>query len=165
MKSLYLVGFMGSGKTSVAAELHHKLGWLVEDMDALIEQAYQTTIPEVFKEKGEETFRQYETEILKQTTKENTIVSTGGGVIQKEYNRNWLKTHGKVIYLSTSWEEIKRRLVDDENRPIWNNQDRDKESLLVSRLPYYIEVADIIVETDGKTTEQIATEIISHLHE
>ncbi|WP_066193001.1 shikimate kinase [Gracilibacillus phocaeensis] len=163
MKSLYLIGFMGSGKTSIAERLHQKLGWEVEDTDQLIEEWYQTTIPTIFKEKGELVFRQYETTVLLKTTRKNTIISTGGGIIEKESNREWLKEQGNVVFLSASWEEINQRLIHDQNRPIWNNQDRDKKKLLADRLPLYREIADIVVETDGKTEHEIAEEIMNRL--
>ncbi|MGP4042338.1 shikimate kinase [Gracilibacillus sp. D59] len=164
MKSIYLVGFMGSGKTSVATHLQSVLNWTVQDTDQMIEDYYQMNIPSIFKEKGEEIFREYESNILHQTKKENTIVATGGGIIEKEVNRKWLRVNGTVIFLQTSWKEIERRLKDDSSRPIWNNQSRDKQRLLEERLPKYLEVADYIIYTDGKNVEEITSEIISKIN-
>ncbi|SFL82499.1 shikimate kinase [Gracilibacillus orientalis] len=164
MRSIYLVGFMGSGKTSIATHLQSELKWTVQDTDQMIEDYYQMNIPSIFKEKGEETFREYETNILHQTNIKKTIVATGGGIIEKEVNREWLQTNGTVVFLQTSWEEIERRLVEDHSRPIWNNQSRDKQKLLEERLPKYFEVADYIIYTDSKSVEEIATEIISQIN-
>ncbi|WP_208588400.1 shikimate kinase [Gracilibacillus suaedae] len=164
MKSIYLVGFMGSGKTSIATYLQSALKWSVQDTDQMIEEHYQMNIPTIFKEKGEETFREYETNILHMTNNENTIVATGGGIIEKDLNRKWLRTNGTVVFLQTSWEEIERRLMDDVSRPIWNNQSRDKQQLLEKRLPKYLEVADYVIYTDGKSVEEIASEIISKIN-
>lgn len=91
------------------------------------------------------------------------MLQRGGGIIEKEENCNWLKKHRNVFFLDTSWEEINRRLVDDELRPIWNNQNRDKKQLLARRLPVYREVANFIIKTDGKAIEAIAEEIVSKL--
>ncbi|QGH34913.1 shikimate kinase [Gracilibacillus salitolerans] len=164
MKSIYLVGFMGSGKTSIATYLQSRLEWPVQDTDQMIEEHYQMNIPSIFKEKGEETFREYETNILHMTKQEKTIVATGGGIIEKEMNRKWLQTNGTVVFLQTSWEEIERRLMDDVSRPIWNNKSRDKQRLLEERLPKYLEVADYVIYTDGKSVEEIASEIISKIN-
>ncbi|WP_163537762.1 shikimate kinase [Gracilibacillus sp. YIM 98692] len=163
MKSIYLVGFMGSGKTSIASALKESLHMEVQDTDDLVEKTYKQTIPEIFAKKGEKTFREYETEVLKSTNKTNAIIATGGGIIEKEENRKWLEQHGTVIFLQTSWEEIKRRLINDGSRPIWNNQDRDKKELLIQRTPKYLEVADVTIDTDGKTVEQLKNEIIGYL--
>ncbi|MFC4404229.1 shikimate kinase [Gracilibacillus xinjiangensis] len=163
MQSIYLVGFMGSGKSNVAVALHQKLNKQLLDTDQMIVDTYGLTIPEIFQQKGEEIFREYETSVLKQTPIKEAIIATGGGIIEKAENREWLKENGKVIFLKTSWEEINRRLVDDQSRPIWNNQDRDKQQLLVERTPKYLEVADLIVETDGKDVHSIIEEIADKL--
>lgn len=163
MKSIYLVGFMGSGKTSIAKALQEKLGWQSQDTDEMIVQEYNQSISTIFKEKGEAVFREYETSILKSTIPVHTIVATGGGIVEKEENREFLKNNGVVIFLETSWEIINQRLTDDETRPIWTNKNRDKKELLKSRIPKYMEVADFIVKTDDKSVDEIASEIISFL--
>ncbi|ENH97455.1 shikimate kinase [Gracilibacillus halophilus YIM-C55.5] len=164
MHSIYLVGFMGSGKTSIAKGLQQWLRMETYDTDALIEANYGQSIPKIFAEDGEETFRQYETNTLKQTVQEDAIVATGGGIVEREENRSWLKEHGIVIFLETSWDEINRRLIHDTSRPIWNNQNRDKHALLHRRTPLYEEVADKTVITDDKSVEQICDEIIAFVH-
>ncbi|SER16538.1 shikimate kinase [Gracilibacillus ureilyticus] len=163
MQSIYLVGFMGSGKTSVAEKLKEETNKIVLDTDQLIVEEYGLTIPEIFEQKGEAVFREYESSILKNTPVHDAIIATGGGIIEKEENRKWLKENGKVIFLQTSWDEINRRLIDDQSRPIWNNQSRDKQKLLNDRTPKYKEVADIVVTTDGKELEMIVNEILSQI--
>ncbi|SHN12120.1 shikimate kinase [Gracilibacillus kekensis] len=163
MKSIYLIGFMGSGKTSIAIRLQEKLNLKLQDTDQMIEANYQMEIPTIFAEKGEETFREYESSVLKQTEQEDTIVATGGGIIEREENRLWLQNKRNVFFLETTWEEISQRLIGDQSRPIWNNQSRDKQQLLEQRLPKYQEVATYIIKTDGKSVEQIADQIISKL--
>ena len=163
MKSIYLVGFMGSGKTSIALALKDKLGWKSQDTDELIEEEYHQSIPTIFKDKGEQVFRDYETAILKKTQQKQTVIATGGGIIERKENREFLKQHGIVIFLDTSWEEIVKRLSDDGSRPIWSNKNMDKKKLLKERLPKYKEVADIIIKTDQKSIDVITDEIISNL--
>lgn len=163
MKSIYLVGFMGSGKTSIALALKDKLGWKSQDTDELIEEEYHQSIPTIFKDKGEQVFRDYETAILKKTNQKQTVIATGGGIIERKENREFLKQHGIVIFLDTSWEEIVKRLSDDGSRPIWSNKNMDKKKLLKERLPKYKEVADIIIKTDQKSIDVITDEIISNL--
>ncbi|WP_058307464.1 shikimate kinase [Gracilibacillus massiliensis] len=164
MKSIYLIGFMGSGKTSIAIRLQEKLNCKLQDTDQMIEVHYNMEIPTIFTEKGEEVFREYESSILKQTEPEDAIVATGGGIIEKEENRKWLRNKENVFFLETSWEEISRRLIDDQSRPIWNNQSRDKQQLLEQRLPKYHEVANFIIKTDGKSVETITDDIISKIN-
>lgn len=163
MTRIFLVGFMGSGKTSVAKQLQKELKWPLKDTDEMIEKYYGMNIPTIFAEKGEAVFRQYETNMLKRIASGNTIIATGGGIIEKNENREWLKKNGMVFFLDTSWQEIFTRLENDESRPIWNNQSRDKQQLLHKRLPLYKEVANEIIQTDGKSVEQIAAEIITNL--
>lgn len=163
MKSIYLVGFMGSGKTSIALALKDKLGWKSQDTDELIKEEYHQSIPTIFKDKGEQVFRDYETAILKKTNQKQTVIATGGGIIERKENREFLKQHGIVIFLDTSWEEIVKRLSDDGSRPIWSNKNMDKKKLLKERLPKYKEVADIIIKTDQKSIDVITDEIISNL--
>ncbi|WP_117169237.1 shikimate kinase [Paraliobacillus sediminis] len=160
MNSIYLIGFMGSGKTTIANRLGAKLHLAVQDTDKMIELYYQMKIKDIFLKYGEKTFREYEQEILGKVEKINCIVSTGGGIIETPDNVLELKKN-QTIYLQTSWEVIMNRLKGDTGRPIWNNQDVDKQALLHKREGKYIEAASIIVNTDGKSTNQIVTEIIT----
>ncbi|MDL4841561.1 shikimate kinase [Aquibacillus rhizosphaerae] len=161
MKSIYLIGFMGSGKTSVAKRLSEVLHVSLIDTDDLIEETYQTTIANIFAKSGEKTFRDYETDILRKTPIKDRIISTGGGIIERQENIDWLKSNGIVIYLQTSWQEIVHRLKDDSARPIWNNEQRDKKKMLEKRDIKYKETADYIIITDGKTPEMIVNELIT----
>lgn len=160
MDNIYLIGFMGSGKTTIANRLGTKLQLAVQDTDKMIELFYQMKIKDIFLQYGEKTFREYERQILGEVEKHNCIVSTGGGIIETPENILELKKH-QTIYLQTSWEVIMNRLKEDTGRPIWNNQDVDKQALLHKREGKYIEAASIIVNTDGKTTNQVVTEIIT----
>ncbi|WP_232824277.1 MULTISPECIES: shikimate kinase [Paraliobacillus] len=160
MDSIYLIGFMGSGKTTIANRLGTKMQVAVQDTDKMIERFYQMKIKDIFLNYGEETFRDYEHQMLKKTEKKNCIVATGGGIIETPENILELQKQ-QTIYLQASWEVIMNRLKGDKDRPIWNNQEVDKQALLHKREARYIEAASIIVNTDGKTTNQIVTEIMT----
>ncbi len=159
LKSIYLIGFMGSGKTTVAKLLSKKLGLTLQDTDEMVEAYYQMPIKKIFADYGEEVFRNYEQNMLTKTNQKNTIIATGGGIIELPANIEWLSDK-KVIYLKTSWTEIVNRLTFDQNRPIWNDQSRDKESLLARRESKYVEASKYVVHTDQKDTYEIVEEII-----
>ncbi len=151
---------MGSGKTSVAKYVAEKLNCITVDTDQLIEENYQTTIPEIFSNYGEATFRNYEKHILQTLRTENLVVATGGGIVETEENSDWMKNHGVVIYLETSWEQIVERLQEDQSRPIWNNRQIDKQLLLQKRNEKYQKAATHQVITDGKMPDELAEEIL-----
>ncbi|WP_113866051.1 shikimate kinase [Paraliobacillus ryukyuensis] len=159
MESIYLIGFMGSGKTTVAHELAKRCGAAVQDTDRMVEINYELSIKEIFAAFGEDTFRAYEHQMLINTNPANTIVSTGGGIIESQQNINWLSTH-QVIYLKTSWSEIVRRLQHDKNRPIWNDQTKDKLALLNAREEKYLQASKYVIQTDEKNPKEIANEIV-----
>lgn len=160
MDSIYLIGFMGSGKTTIANHLAKKLRLPVQDTDKMVESYYQMKIKHIFEKYGEATFRMYEQNMLSRSKKENCIVSTGGGIIETQENVDMLKSY-QTIFLQTSWEVIVDRLKEDKDRPIWNNQQRDKLALLHKRTDNYMEASSFIVNTDGKTSTQIVDEIIT----
>ncbi|QDP40588.1 shikimate kinase [Radiobacillus deserti] len=160
MQSVFLIGFMGSGKSSVCTCLADRLKWKAKDTDHEIELYYEETIPQIFATKGEDVFRTYESHILKQMPITNTVIATGGGIIGKAPNREWMKKHGIVIYLHASWNEIKRRLADDTQRPLWKDTIA-VQALFKSRLPLYEETSHYQIQTDQKTVDAITEEIIS----
>lgn len=149
---------MGSGKSTVGLELAKQLDQSYIDTDTYIEMKYGN-IPDIFQQKGEETFRLYEIKTLKETTKYQ-IISTGGGIVEKQENYQTMKTNGVIIYLHTSFKEIVKRLGKDANRPLWNKSMKDKENLYKKRIPLYKEFSDYIVQTDQKTVQELVQEII-----
>lgn len=158
---IYLVGFMGSGKSTVAEQLSHKLGMPYIEMDDEIEKEQGISIPEMFETYGESFFREKETSFLRGISKE-VIVSTGGGVIISEDNRRLLKS-GTVIYLKAEWETIVQRLMEDTKRPLWKGDAQEKKTRFESRLKLYEEVADEIVSVDDRTPDEIAVDIQKRL--
>jgi shikimate kinase len=161
MKALYIVGFMGSGKTTVGAELAKRLNVPVVDTDHYIEQQAGRTITDIFAEEGEEKFRLFETAVLEQLPTNNIIITTGGGLFMKEVNRQWMKANGTVIYLHCDLEEIWARLQNDHTRPLLQHQSFEKAKELYEwRQPFYAQ-ADIIIDTTGKQIAHICNEILS----
>lgn len=163
MKRIFLTGFMGSGKSTVGAVLAEQLKADFADTDAYIEEKEAKRISDIFAEQGEAHFRSLETKALEEV--HERIVSTGGGIIERPENIRLMKEKGIVVYLSTTFAEISRRLDEDETRPLWK-QDLDGKKLLFSRrLPVYEQAADIIVATDGRPADDIAAEILHKLKE
>lgn len=161
MKTIYLIGFMGSGKSTIGGKLGEVLIENYLDTDREIEKVYKQNIPEIFSEKGEETFRQYETAILKKVNQ--PIISTGGGIVERKENIHIMKQNGTIIYLATSFKEIFKRLEKDVNRPLWNKDIADRKALYYKRVHLYEKHADEIIVTDGKSPEMIVNEILMRL--
>lgn len=168
-KNIILIGFMGSGKTSVGEELAKVLSYTFCDTDQLIEQEAGITIKEMFQTHGEEYFRSFETRLLQklESSLSNSVLSTGGGLPLKDENAKLLKEIGHVIYLQTSKDTVLQRLMGDTNRPLLQGEDRNErvEQLLTSRTPLYEKAANQIVITDGKNVEEIVETIIKQYKE
>ena len=159
MKSIFLTGFMGSGKTTIGKLLAEKLSLPVVDTDHVIEEKLNKTIREIFETEGENQFREYEHQFLEMMPTENTIVTTGGGIILRKENRDWMRKHGVVVYLHCEPEEILNRLAGDQTRPLLDG-DKKKNvlSIFTERTPFYHDT-DFKVDTTNKTPEEIVLEI------
>lgn len=164
--NIILEGFMGSGKSTVSELISDKLELELIDTDEAIEEAEGRKISEIFEQDGEEAFRDMETELMEMVISEHmreTVISLGGGLPVREKNRELLKRAGKVVYLRTSPETVYDRLKGDDTRPLLKSEDplaRIKE-LQDKRGQIYEDAADIIVDTDGKSPEEVANEIIA----
>lgn len=166
-KNIILVGFMGTGKSTVAAELARRGNYHLTDLDIEIERRSGMTIQEIFRQQGESAFRDLESSALsKLRGQEGLVVAMGGGVLGRPENRELIQSIGRVIYLRTTFATIQRRLKLSCERPLvkekpdWNAL----EALLLSRTPFY-EAADLIIDTNNKSPEEIATEILQRLAE
>jgi shikimate kinase len=159
MRAIYLTGFMGSGKTTIGRALSEKLGIPVIDTDEMIEKKAGKTIPAIFADEGEERFRKYEQEILKQLPTNDVIITTGGGMVISKENRSWMKKHGNVIFLSCSLDIIYQRLQSDTNRPLFSQNKEKMKELYEKRLPYYLEAA-FTIDTSHKSVEEIVEDIV-----
>lgn len=158
---IILIGFMGSGKTTVAKSLGEKLNLKVIEMDGLIIKKTGKSINQIFSEDGEMRFRELEIQMAKSLAEKNKcIISTGGGVVMNKIILDYLKEKGKIIFLKTSFLEIKKRLKNINDRPLFKNN-KSAEKLFVFRQKLYEEYADLIISTNGKSVEKITYEIIS----
>ena len=164
-RSLYLVGMMGSGKTSTGRPLAEQLGYGFVDADAVIEQAAGCSIPEIFERDGEAGFRALESQVLNAISQRHSlVVATGGGVVTQQ--ENWGLLHsGIVIWLDVVPEQLMQRLKADSTvRPLLQTDDPDAalNALLNQRRPLYAE-ADLTVVIDQETPEAVADGILQLL--
>lgn len=165
---IVLIGFMGSGKTSVGLKLSYKLRMPIEDTDKLIERREGCTISELFARKGEEYFRRCETELLTELSKKSLskIYSVGGGTPVREENRKLLKRLGTVIYLRARPETVYERLKGDRTRPLLqceNPLERIRE-LMEERREIYESCADVTVDVDSGNLDEITEKIAEGLN-
>lgn len=161
--NVVLIGFMGAGKSAVAAHLGKYYGMDIVEMDALIEEREKMSIPDIFKEYGEEYFRGKETALLTELqNRKNTVISCGGGAALREQNVKEMKKNGKVILLTASPETIYKRVKNSSNRPLLagkKNVEGIKE-LMESRREKYELAADLVIRTDGKTVPEVCKELM-----
>ncbi len=163
MKNIYLIGFMGTGKSTVACELRRRTATILVEMDQVIEEQQKMTVTEIFAKYGEEYFRELETELLRDLgTQENLIVSCGGGSVLRDENAGIMKKSGKVVLLLAEPETIYERVRNSVNRPILNGNMNPEYigELMGERSARYQAVADISVSTDGKRVPDICAEIL-----
>ena len=158
INNIIFSGFSGSGKTTLAKIIAEKLGMEYVDLDTLIEQEYNFSIPDVFKKYGEEQFRKTETDILSKLVKNNSkkIVSLGGGALENTANCEIVKENSFVVYLYSDLEVVKQR-INFETRPLLRkNQD---ENLLLNffekRKFQYFKNSDLIFYNTGTTIESL----------
>ncbi|MFN3689558.1 MAG: 3-dehydroquinate synthase [Fimbriimonadales bacterium] len=158
MPHLYLIGNMGSGKTTLGKQLAESLRLPFYDMDALIEQASGRTIAEIFAQQGEARFRELERELLQEITQQPSgIVATGGGVVLSETNRARMRQSGWMVYLKASPQTLWQRLQHAQNRPLLHTPAPREtlETIVQAREPLYQE-ADWTVEVDTLSPAQAA---------
>lgn len=157
---MFLVGFMGSGKSRVGRELARRVGWDFLDLDTLIESREGKTVPAIFRDHGESHFRSAETAALAElisTLRRNTVVALGGGAFLQERNRLMLHDFPSV-FLNAPPEELWRRCCEDPaERPLRRNQSQFTQ-LYSERLPFY-RMAKVTVETSGRDLSVICAEI------
>ena len=164
--NIYLIGFMGAGKSTIAKALQSKLDMDVVEMDQMIVDEQGMAITDIFEKYGEDHFRDIETETLKKLKKKgSTIVSCGGGIVVRDQNAGLMKEDGKVIFLTARPETILGRVKDSTDRPILNGNMNVEfiEGLMTKRKDKYMAVADYQVATDGKNSDEISDEIIGLL--
>ena len=160
-RGVVLVGFMGSGKSSVGRELSRRFGAPFVDMDERIESAAGSPIRDLFAREGEPAFREREKAALRDALSvKGCVIATGGGAFSEEENRVLLRSYAPVVYLEAAVETILERLAGDLGRPLLRGGGREEvvRELLSRRVPGY-RTADVTVRTDGRTVEEVAGQV------
>ena len=158
-QSVFLVGPMGVGKTTIGRQLARLLGYTFIDSDREIEARTGASIPWIFDVEGEAGFRLREQTMIDELTRRDSIVlGTGGGAVIREDNRQHLKQRGIVVYLKAEIDELLKRTAHDKNRPLLQTDEPRiiLTQLLQQREPWYTEVADIVFDTQRKNAKASA---------
>jgi len=162
---LYVVGFMGAGKSTVGRHLAHRLGWNFFDTDDEIEAAEKTTIPEIFESRGEAEFRRIESEILRQHVRwiergRPAVLALGGGAFTIRGNREMLAENGITIWLDCPFDLVQRRVAQAYHRPLARDPEAFARLYRERRVCY--QFADVHVPVESDDPEATVTSVLSH---
>ena len=163
VRNLVLVGFMGSGKSSVGREIARRCDFRFLDTDSVIRQKYGKSIPEIFAIHGEPAFREEEHQLLLRLRgARHLVIATGGGIVLQPQNRLLLRSIGPVVWLTADEEVIWERVSRNRNRPLLQTVDPRStiRSLMQIRYPLYREAADVVVETSTLTHQEVAHRVL-----
>lgn len=156
MYKVYLIGFMGSGKSAVGRRLSYLLKMPYYDMDKEIEKSEKKSISEIFEQEGEAYFRTIETEFLKNFRNESCIISTGGGVTMNDENIRIMRKTGLVLYLDATFNDIWIRVKNTKNRPlVQSNTKEELEQLYMRRRKSYKKAAHITILSENRPLRQV----------
>jgi shikimate kinase len=161
--NIYIVGFMGTGKSSVGLSLAGRLGWAFCDLDAEIERAAGETVSDMFRNRGEAHFRRLESDELRRVSAgSGTVVALGGGAFCSDENRRVIAATGMSVWLDAPLETIMARCACDSSRPLFGDREAMSALLELRRSAY--ELADLRIEIEGLAVEGIADRILALLH-
>jgi shikimate kinase len=169
---IFLIGYRGTGKTSVARQLANRLNFDCVDADDEIERRVRKSITAIFREDGEAAFRDVESAIVDELARRRrAVIALGGGAVLRETNRQAIRAAGHVVWLTASVDTILNRLAADEStssrRPNLTAAGgrAEVESILAVRTPIYRQCATLVVDTEGKTAAEVADEILASLEQ
>ncbi len=166
IRNLVLIGFMGTGKSSVGRLAADVLQFTFLDTDRVIEARAGATISDLFARQGEPAFREWERKIVDELTRRSkTVIATGGGLPVAEGNLASLKSHALVVCLWASPETIFERVRQHNHRPLLNEADplAKIRSLLAAREPFYRQ-ADVLVNTEQRSLKEVASQVVHQFH-
>jgi shikimate kinase len=161
--NLFLIGFMGTGKSALAGCLNRQFGIKRIEMDDQIARREGMSIPEIFDKKGEEYFRDAETRFLRAMSRERgAVISCGGGAPLRSCNVQAMRENGKIVLLTATPETVRKRVSGNRSRPLLKGRDTAEAigELMEQRRQAYEQAADLVIRTDGKTIEEIAGELM-----
>jgi len=162
--NVYLVGFMGSGKSEVGRCLAGKIGWTFEDTDEIVETLEGRTIDRIFAESGEERFREAERRVFDEVSaRKGRVVATGGGMFLRVQRRVSMRETGVIVWLDASLESIRERLGPGDGRPLWSRQEPIAMRALYERRRATYALADFRVDASTADPATIATRILARV--
>lgn len=163
-KSVFFIGFMGAGKTSISQQIAVTCGVASIDADEYLELREDRIVADIFAEDGEEAFRDIETDVLRDLAKRSPrLIGCGGGVVTKRpVNAQIMKEAGYVVYLKVSADGAAARIPNTDSRPMFKNLETARKTI-VKREPQYEAAADVSVDTEGRTIREVADEVVELL--
>ena len=164
--SVFLVGPMGAGKSTIGRLLSAELQCDFHDSDKVIEERCGANIPWIFDMEGEAGFREREEHAIDELTQlDSVVLATGGGAVMREQNRKHLGARGTVVYLCTSVDQQLARTAKDRNRPLLQQENPEQvlRDLFAVRDPLYRSIADIVIETDQRNPKWVVNELKKRL--
>ena len=164
-EAIVLIGFMGSGKSTVGRRLATRRGWPCRDTDEMIAARYGISITDFFAKRGEEAFREAETEMLRSLPAQPWVIVTGGGIILREVNVELLRTLGTLVHLIANEDTLFERATRRGTRPLLqtNNPRQAFNDLFQQRRSLYLEAADLTIDTSELQHEEVVARILKEL--
>jgi len=162
---LFLVGFMGSGKSEVGRRVAADLGWSFEDTDRAVERERGQSVERIFQEAGEERFREAERAVLRELSgRVAIVVATGGGLFLDRSSRHLMKHGGATVWLDAGLETVRRRLGPGTGRPLWNATDPIALRAFYGRRRAVYALCDFRVDASADTPDEVAARVVRTIH-
>jgi len=163
-RPVFLVGFMGSGKSWVGRALARRLGWEFHDTDALVEQREGATVAQIIRERGEAHFRRLEWSALRDLDPgERTVVATGGGLFARTGARRFMRQRGRSVWLDCTLEAARRRSGGGQDRPLWDEADPAAFRAFFERRRAVYALAEIRIDAASDDPEEVAGQVLDRL--